>query len=165
MTGIILIGHGGIPSDFPRDLLARLKSLEGQRKATGGPVTAEETALDHRIRTWPRTGKSDPYKFGLEALAQALQAERPADRVVTAYNEFCAPTIQEAAEGLILGGQRELRMATPMMTPGGHHSEVEIPQIVAELVRLHPGVSIRYAWPFDLEDVARFLSKHLERFR
>lgn len=165
MIGILLIGHGGIPSDYPKEPLGRLKALEAQRRAAGGPVTAEEAALDHRIRTWPRTPKTDPYQAGLDALAKALQAARPDDRVVTAYNEFCAPTIQEAADGLILAGLRELILATPMMTPGGYHSEVEIPAIAADLVRLHPGVSIRYAWPFDLGSAAGFLSRHLEKFR
>ena len=48
--GVVLVGHGAIPKDYPRDLLTKQKSLESQRRASGTPPTPEESALDGRIR-------------------------------------------------------------------------------------------------------------------
>ena len=53
--GVILVGHGGIPKDYPGDLVTKLKRLEGQRKAAGAPMSKEEHELDQKIRLWPRT--------------------------------------------------------------------------------------------------------------
>ncbi len=51
-----------------------------------------------------------------------------------------------------------------MLTSGGVHAEVDIPKSI-EIARLkHPAVSIHYAWPFDVSQVARFLTSHIERF-
>lgn len=55
-------------------------------------------------------------------------------------------------------------MATTMLTPGGSHSEIEIPDILELLRSKHPGVALRYAWPFDLELVANTLAEQIRRF-
>src|SRR5438552_671525 len=62
--GVVLVGHGAIPKDYPRDLLTKQKSLESQRRASGTPPTPEESALDGRIRHWPRSPQADPYQAG-----------------------------------------------------------------------------------------------------
>jgi sirohydrochlorin ferrochelatase len=53
-----------------------------------------------------------------------------------------------------------------MMTRGGEHSEIEIPQAVKAAQKKYPQTSFIYIWPFDTEEVAEFLSsqikKHLE---
>jgi hypothetical protein len=33
-TAVVLVGHGGVPKDYPRELVNRLKALEAQRRAT-----------------------------------------------------------------------------------------------------------------------------------
>ncbi|MBH0197829.1 MAG: hypothetical protein HP497_00200 [Nitrospira sp.] len=50
-------------------------------------------------------------------------------------------------------------MATTMLTPGGSHSEVEIPETLARLRPRHPGIDLCYAWPFDLQLVAKTLAE------
>ena len=65
--GLILVGHGGIPKDYPADLVSKMKRLEAQRRAAGQPMSVEELELDTKIRTWPRTPETDPYQAGLEA--------------------------------------------------------------------------------------------------
>jgi sirohydrochlorin cobaltochelatase len=160
---VVLIGHGAPPSDAPRGLVQRLKSLEGQRHATGGPMSAEEAELDHKIRHFPRTDATDPYRAGIEAIAARL---RPlvAVRVVVAYNEFCAPSIEEAVDALVVEGARELTLVTTMPTPGGVHAEKEIPEIIEGLRMKHSGATFRYAWPFDLDAVARLLADQVGAF-
>ena len=58
--GVVLVGHGGIPKDYPGDLVSKLKRLEAQRRAAGQPMSAEELELDTKIRTWPRTPGNRP---------------------------------------------------------------------------------------------------------
>ncbi|MGH7255678.1 MAG: sirohydrochlorin chelatase [Nitrospirales bacterium] len=163
--GVVLVGHGGIPKDFPRDRLARLKTLESQRRASRQPPTHEEIELEVSLRRWPRSSQTDPYQAGLEALAARLTPHLGDTLFALAYNEFCAPTVKDAVERLIAAGARDLTVVPSMLTPGGSHSELEIPAELEELRELHPGVTIRYAWPFDLGIVAAMLAAQVHRFQ
>lgn len=160
----MLVGHGAVPKDYPRELVTRLKALEGQRRAGGRPPSAEESELEARLRRWPRTAQTDPYRAGLEALAERVRPLLGGARLTVAYNEFCAPTVMEAAESLIAGGAREIVVVPSMLTPGGVHSELEIPEALDRLRQRNPGTEIRYAWPFDLGLIAGMLAEHLQRF-
>ncbi len=91
--GIVLVGHGGIPKDYPGDLVTKLKRLEAQRRAAGIPMSEEELELDTKIRTWPRTPETDPYQAGLEALAIQMKLLINGSLFAIAYNEFCEPTL------------------------------------------------------------------------
>ena len=169
MTGpnrraVILVGHGGVPTDYPRDLLTRLKTLEARRRATGGDPSPEETALDQQLRRWPRTPANDPYRVGLEALAAHLHPHLDGVLFALAYNEFCTPTVSEAVEALIAQRARAITVIPTMLTPGGSHSELEIPADLEALRLRHPGVTLRYAWPFDLGRIAAMLAEQVERF-
>lgn len=161
----VLVGHGGVPKDCPHDLIRKLKQLEAQRRAAGKPMSPEERELDQKIRRWPRTPQTDPYKEGLEALAAQLRPLLNSDRLAIAYNEFCAPTLEEAVEELIREGTKDITVVSSMFTAGGSHAEIEIPEEVSALKHAHPTVTIRYAWPFDTQLVAAMLAAHLNRFR
>lgn len=161
---ILLVGHGGIPADAPPELVAELKQLEGARQRRGDTqMSVRETELDNAVRQWPRTRETDPYKYGLEAVAKKLASRIGERRLVVAYNEFCAPSVDDAIASLAREGASKITLATTMFTPGGSHSENEIPTIVHQARRAHPSVEIEYAWPFDLDAVADFLSAHIVR--
>ena len=81
-----------------------------------------------------------------------------------AYNEFCAPTLEESVEELIKKGATQITVTTTMFTPGGSHSEIEIPEILRHLRTRHPGLELRYAWPFDLGLAASMLVEQIRRF-
>ena len=49
-TALVLVGHGAVAKDCPRELVRQLKALEGGRQTTGAPPTPEEKALEERIR-------------------------------------------------------------------------------------------------------------------
>jgi len=164
VRGVVLVGHGGVPKDCPQELVTRLKRLEAQRRAAKTPPTQEELELDAKIRRWPRTPATDPYQPGLEALAAQLRTQLDGVLFAVAFNEFCAPTLEESVEELVKKGATRITVATTMFTPGGSHSEVEIPEILERLRRNCPGVELRYAWPFDLSMVAKMLLDHLSRF-
>jgi sirohydrochlorin cobaltochelatase len=162
-AGVILIGHGGIPKDCPRDLVMKLKRLEGERRSSGRPPSPEELEVDRTIRRWPRNAQSDPYQAGLQMLAAALQPLLGGALFGIAYNEYCTPTLEEAVADLIRDGATDITVLTTMFTPGGSHSEVEIPEILDRLRPRHPGVQLRYAWPFDLGLVAGMLAQQLKQ--
>ena len=44
---IVLVGHGGVPKDYPHDLVITLKRLEAQRRSTGERADEQRTGL-HR---------------------------------------------------------------------------------------------------------------------
>jgi len=161
---ILLVGHGGIPKGYPQELITKLKRLEAQRRATGAPMSAEELELDTKVRTWPRTPQTDPYQAGLEALGAAMKPFLNGVLFGLAYNEFCGPTLADAVEDLIRQGARSITVVSTMFTPGGSHSETEIPEELEELRRKHPGVTLTYAWPFNLVKVSKMLVEHIEQF-
>ncbi len=162
--GVILVGHGGIPKGCPQELITKLKRLEGQRRAAKLPPSAEELELDAKVRQWPRTAETDPYQAGLEQVATRLRAQLNGALFAVAYNEFCTPTLEESVESLIKQGATHITVTTTMFTPGGSHSEVEIPEILDQLRPHYPKVELRYAWPFDLDSVANTLAEQIQRF-
>lgn len=135
---IILIGHGGVPKDFPREKIGR-------------PEFEEE------IRNWPRTPENDPFCFGMKAVAAKLEPKIGDAKLVLAYNEFCGPSIEQAVEALVAEDFKHMTLLTTMFTPGGVHSEIEIPEIIEALRNKYPAVVFNYPWPFDLDQVANFL--------
>ena len=162
--GVVLVGHGGIPKDCPQELVTRLKRLEAQRRAAHQPPSSEELELDQKIRRWPRTTVTDPYQSGLEAVGAVLRPHLNGVLFALAYNEFCAPTLEEAVEDLVGKGATHITVVTTMFTPGGSHSEVEIPEILDQLRPQYPDVELHYAWPFDLQLVANTLAEQVKRF-
>jgi sirohydrochlorin cobaltochelatase len=161
---VVLVGHGGVPRDYPRERLMQLRGLEARRRATGAAPSAEEVALETELRHWPRTAANDPYQAGLESLAAHLRPRLEPVRLVLAYNEFCAPTVAEAVRALAAEGITDIVAVPSMFTPGGVHAEVDIPEAIQELQIELPQLRVRYAWPFAGEHLASFFADHLRRF-
>ena len=164
LKGVVLVGHGGIPKDCPQDLVTKLKRLEAQRRAAKQPPSQEELELDQKIRRWPRTKATDPYQSGLEAVGAVLLPHLNGVLFAMAYNEFCTPTLEESVEDLVKQGATSITVLTTMFTPGGSHSEVEIPEILDHLRPKYPTVELRYAWPFDLQLIAKTLNEQLRKW-
>ncbi|MZG53748.1 MAG: hypothetical protein F3742_09030 [Nitrospinae bacterium] len=161
---VILIGHGGLPSDIPKDIVEDFMKIHKSRVRMGTPITSKEKELESIIRNWERTPESDPYKSGLEKLATHLAPRLEGFVLKTAYNEFCYPSIEQAADELVKEGVTEVILITTMITPGGSHSELEIPEEVEDLRIKHPEISFQYAWPYDLEAFSVLLSDHIHNF-
>ena len=161
---VILIGHGGLPTDIPKEIVEDFMKIHKQRMRTGIDITSKEIELDSTIRNWERTPESDPYKSGLEKLANHLAPQLEGFILKTAYNEFCYPSIEQAADELANENVTEVILITTMITPGGSHSEKEIPEEVDALRQKYPKMSFQYAWPYDLDVFANLLSGHIKRF-
>ena len=111
---IVLVGHGIVASDYPKERLTR---------RTGHPV-------------------------------------------LVAFNEFCAPTLEleEAIDDAVNQEAERVVVITTMMTPGGAHSEVDIPEAVEAAAKRHPTVEIVYAWPNDPDRIAATFADQTRRF-
>ena len=153
-----------INGDIPADIVEKFMRIHKGRVKSAGPITDQEQELDSTIRNWNRTQDSDPYKFGLESLAAHLKPFLKEYIIRTAYNEFCFPTIDEAVDRLVQEKISRITIITTMVTRGGSHSEIEIPEEVNALSSKYKDVEIQYAWPFDMDNFASFLSSHVKSF-
>lgn len=157
---VLLIGHGGIPSDCPKNLIHEFMTLHKNRK--DDIASKQEEELEQKIREWPRSAETDPYQAGLELLADNLRLLLDDSILKTAYNEFCKPSIEQAVKNLVNEGIKEVILITTMLTPGGSHSEKEIPAEVVKLRKEYPNTDIKYAWPFDLTKVAGMMKEQIQ---
>jgi len=166
-SAIILAMHGALPGDFPQNETAEMFGLHARLHGAQGPereaLARRHDEIEERMREWPRTADNDPFWAASQELAEHLERESGL-RVVAAFNEFCNPSIEDAIGLVVSGGAKDVLVMTPMMTRGGEHSEVDIPDAITRAQKAHPGVDIRFAWPFDPEDVARFLVQHARNF-
>ena len=166
-TIIVLAMHGAPARDFPPADLAELMNLHGRlasSRASGDEErTALETrhaALDAQVRAWPRSASNDPFWAASLELGEHLSrvTARP---VIVGFNEFCAPSLDEALDRAVAQGAAQVKIVTPMMTRGGEHAELDIPATVEAARGRHPGVSFVYVWPFPVSEVARFLAEQM----
>ena len=118
------------------------------------------TKLDTKIRTWPRTPENDPFWAATHALADALR-EKTGYEVIVGFNEFCAPSLDEALDQAAASEAGRIVVVTPMMTRGGEHAEEDIPAVLDGARGRHPAIEFAYAWPFDTVDVAAFLAEQV----
>lgn len=166
-TIIVLAMHGAPPNDFPQRELGELFGLHARLDHTQGLERAalerRHAELDAKMRAWPRTAQNDPFYIGSQALAAELVCvtEYP---VIVGFNEFCAPSLDEAFDRAVEQGASRIIVVTPMVTRGGEHSEADIPAAVRRAQTRHPGLSLLYAWPFATPCVAQFLAAQVEHF-
>ena len=57
---VILVGHGGLPSDMPSEIVEKFMRIHKGRIKAGGPITEQEIELDTSIRKWERTPEFFP---------------------------------------------------------------------------------------------------------
>ncbi len=163
-TAVILIGHGGLPSDIPSEIVEKFMRLHKSRVKAEGEASDQEIELDNTIRKWKRTPETDPYKFGLETLASHMKSFLKNYTVKTAYNEFCYPSIADAVKELADENFAKIILVTTMITRGGSHSEREIPEELEALRLKYRDIDIQYAWPFDTDTFALYLASHVRTF-
>lgn len=163
---IVLAMHGAPPSDFPQEEMAEFFGLYSRLEHGGGPQRhALEKRCDElhaKMRAWPRTPQNDRFWAASLALSQHL-SQAAACEVVVGFNEFCAPSLDEALDQTVTRGADRVVVVTPMMTRGGEHAETEIPAAVRRALERHPHVQMHYAWPFETPDVAQFLAAQVKK--
>ena len=164
---IVIAMHGMPPSNFPKEDLRMLISLEKKMEHNKETISEDEknlfVKLDTTIRSIERNINNDPFFVHSYQLARLLQ-ERLDMPVFVGFNEFCNPTILNVIDTCILSGIQKITVVTPMMIRGGSHSEKDIPDIVQEAQKKYPNITITYAWPFDTHHIADFLKMHIQKF-
>jgi sirohydrochlorin cobaltochelatase len=122
---VVLAMHGSPPLDFPQDELAEFFALHARFEhappSDGSPAHGKFLELEEKMRRWPRTASNDPFFAGSERLAEELRAASGRE-VFLGFNEFCAPTLDEALDAAAENDPVKVVVITPMMTPGGEHS-------------------------------------------
>ncbi len=157
---VLLVAHGSPARDLPRALLQEMRQIHGKADKSPSDVRRARE-LDDQVRHWPRTAWSDPYREGTEALVRELQTVLGDTPVSAAYNEFCAPSIEEAVARLVGAGFSRVDVFSTMMTPGGGHSERDIPAALKRCRERFPSLELHYRWPYDLSLVARVIKEQL----
>jgi sirohydrochlorin cobaltochelatase len=158
-VGVVVVGHGQLPSDLPREASAKYLMLKFKHSRS-----AEEEnlyrELEELVLNWPRDEKNDPYYISLQRLAEEVARLGGFSEVWFAFNEFCRPTLAEALEEACRSSVDVVAVVTTMTTPGGEHSEEEIPALIEE-ARREWRKPVIYAWPFDPGQIARLLVENV----
>jgi sirohydrochlorin cobaltochelatase len=158
---VLVVAHGSPARDLPEALKRERRKL----KAKDGKSREElefEVELEDQIRRWPRNLDNDPYARGTEQLVAQLAALLGDVPVLAAYNEFATPNVEEAVGQLADQGVERIDVLSTMVTPGGGHSEKDIPEALARCRRRFPKLELVYRWPYDLAKVATILAAQLE---
>ncbi|MFQ6616816.1 MAG: sirohydrochlorin chelatase [Fidelibacterota bacterium] len=165
-TVIVLAMHGAPPADFPGDEMKEFFALDNQVGHSHGPSSdhlhQRYVQLEHKMRTWPRTPDNDPFHAGSRELGASLEKTTGRD-VVVGFNEFCAPSVDEALDEAVHRGGDRVVVITPMMTRGGEHSEKDIPAAIERARNKHPSIEFTYVWPFETSRIADFLAEQTRR--
>lgn len=166
-TSLILAMHGAPPNDFPRQELMEFFGLHMRLEHARGPeqdaLRQRHDELEAKMRAWPRTAENDPFYAASHTMAQKLH-ETTGYEVIVGFNEFCAPDLNAAIEQAVANEAERVVVVTPMLTRGGQHAEVEIPEIIEQAQKRHPDILILYAWPFDMNHIADFLAAQIKQF-
>ena len=158
---VLVVAHGSPARDLPEKLAKERRQLRAKEHKTEAEQQREQT-LEAEIRNWPRTLENDPYTRGTEELVAQLAALLDGIPVLAAYNEFAAPNVEEAVEQLVRRGIERIDVLSSMLTPGGGHSEKDIPEAIERCRARHPEVEFAYRWPYDLAKIATILATQLE---
>jgi sirohydrochlorin cobaltochelatase len=164
---VVLAMHGMPPKDFPRTDLQEFFMLHTSLGSTPSSLSNEErqryTRLHDKMRNWPRHPDNDPFNAAATELALLLKKELSCP-VYVGYNEFCAPNLDEAIAFAVAADAAHIIVATPMMTRGGEHAEIDISAAIDRARARFPNVRFTYCWPFDSNDVAHFLAGQIHHF-
>ena len=162
---IVLAMHGAPPNEVSQreviELVGLHQAMEHAPALVRAMLEGHYRSLDAKIRAWPRTAHNDPFWAGSQELAEHLRSASGSE-VIVGFNEFCAPTLDAALDQAAKQAEQVI-VVTPMMTRGGEHSEVEIPNSVKRAQERHPAVTFQYAWPLDISEVASFLAAQIAR--
>jgi len=164
---IVLAMHGAPPNDFPGPEMTEFFHLHSKLGHAVGPekgsLSRRYMELEAKMRKWPRTARNDPFFAGSQELAVQLRRES-GRKVILGFNEFCAPSLDEALDQAAGQGAEKIVVVTPMLTRGGGHAETDIRGAIERARKRHPKEDFIYAWPFPASEIGRFLTAQLSKF-
>ncbi len=153
---VVIVGHGAPASDFPK--LKEYFKLHDSH-------TPEAEQIEHELRNWPRNEKNDPYWAGFMKVVEEFKKKyKNFYSVYYAFNEMCGPTVEEALFKASKDKPDLIIVTSIMFTPGGGHSEKDIPAAIEMFIEEHPDIKVVYAWPYSQEAIADFINTQLVKF-
>lgn len=166
-TIIVLAMHGMPPNNFPQKETLDYFMLHSRLENMPGPsplqMQQQFEELDRKMRNWPRTQENDPYSFASREMADIL-SNQTGNEVVVGFNEFCFPSLDEAFEQAVKLNPEKIIVITPMMTRGGEHSEKDIPEAIERAEKKNPGIEFSYVWPFNINNIVKFLAEQIKEY-
>ncbi|HUT80189.1 MAG TPA: CbiX/SirB N-terminal domain-containing protein [Candidatus Bathyarchaeia archaeon] len=163
---IVLAMHGSPPKDFPMDEMAFFYGihlrLEHNPQSVDNETKKRALAIEEKMKNWPRTYENDPYFTSSIEIGKNVE-EITGYETLVGFNEFCNPAVKDVLLKALETNPNTIFVTTPMITPGGEHSEIDIPETITAISKDYPNTKIIYAWPFDLVDVANFLSNQIRK--
>ena len=87
----------------------------------------------------------------VEALAEALQGRAPERVVRAAHMELAEPDVATGIDACVAAGADRIDVQPYFLGPGSHTSR-DIPRLVEEAARRHPGVGIRISAPLGFHE-------------
>ena len=159
---VILIGHGAKPKDLDKALLKEKHNLKAERlRLDPQNMSKREIEVDRMIRDWPRNSSNDPYYAGLTTLSKELKKQNPHLRIEMAFNESCSPDPWQVIEIFSKENIDEVFILSTMVTPGGNHSEKDLPKLISKAKEKYPNIKFNYIWPYKMDLLAELFTKHL----
>ncbi len=160
---IIFVGHGGFPSDFPEEKLKRYLFLRSKffKKDLEEREKKEFEELEKELLNYERTRKNDSHFYFHKKLCKEIE-RRLKIRCFFAFNEFCAPLLDEVIKNIYEKENKANIFVVPTMFTGGHHVEEEIPEKIKDLRKKYRGIKIKYLFPFKNELISQFFAKSIK---
>lgn len=160
---VILIGHGDIPSDFPKEKLKEYFRLRSLYRI--GSLNEKEKKyfleLEKELKKWKRNKSNDHHYFKLKKLSRFLKKELNIN-VDFAFNEFCYPDIKEKFENIKHKYDEFYFLSTLIF--GGKHSDIEIKEKIVNLKKENPDKKIFYISSFKEDLLKEFFVKIIKEF-
>jgi sirohydrochlorin cobaltochelatase len=163
---IVLAMHGTPPNDFPKDEAAHFFRLHSQLhsgESTEEKLKRRYDELEDKMRNWPRTAQNDPFFVASQNLGAQLKMETGYE-VIVGFNEFCAPSLDDAFDQAVEKGASKIIVVTAMMVGGGKHSEVDIPAAIKRAQNKYPRIKLYYVWPYEPTSLAQFMDDQIKNF-
>jgi sirohydrochlorin ferrochelatase len=158
---IILIGHGNIPDDFPREKLREYFKLRNLYK-TGflkGKDEEKFMEMEESLKRWERNENNDKHYFDLKKMGEEIEREIKI-KTDFAFNEFCYPDIFEKFEK-IKDEYDEIYFVSTLIFEGKHSDEIK--NKIEELKDKYKDKKIFYI-PLKQEFLKEFFIKNIKDF-
>jgi len=120
-------------------------------------------AIEKKMKNWVRTKDNDHYYTSSIEIGKQLEKIIGCETFI-GFNEFCNPSVKDALLQALESNPKAIYVTTPMITPGGEHSEIDIPETIKLISKDYPKTKIIYAWPFALPEVADFLANQIRKY-
>ncbi|MEO0271272.1 MAG: CbiX/SirB N-terminal domain-containing protein [candidate division WOR-3 bacterium] len=163
MKYIIFVGHGSVPYDFPQEKLKKYFFLRSKKMK--GELNKEEKKeflnLERELHYFERNAENDPHYFFHKKLKDEIEKELNI-KCYFAFNEFCAPNLEEVIEEIVKNENNSEIFIVPTMFTGGHHTDEEIKEEIEKIKEKFKNLRIKYLYPFNFEYIKELFEKHIK---